>query len=300
MPLSRKQFLKWAGFGSVGLVAAVVARKFFQPSLQKFKFETVTVDEYGEIVKRSNKQAKFFMEDLGNGVNLEMVSIPGGKFLMGTEDQEIKRMFEKSGWYELLRESPQHEVTVQPFFMGKYPITQAQYQQIMGNNPSYFKDDDRPVERVSWDDAVEFCQRLSKQTEKEYRLPTEAEWEYACRARTTTAYYFGDTITEKLVNYYGTVGETTAVGKYPPNTFGLYDMHGNVREWCQDDWHDNYQGAPNDGRAWVTDKSNQKVVRGGSSAIILDLSRSAYRSSYARRHRLFDVGFRVVCADPRT
>ena len=160
-----------------------------------FKFEVITVNSQGEIINREHKEARYFTEDLGNGVTLDMVAIPGGKFMMGSPEGEG----EKS-------EIPQHEVTVQPFFMGKFQVTQKQWKVIasredlkvkrdLKHNPSYFKGDNRPVEQVSWDDAVEFCQRLSKQTGKEYRLPSEAEWEYACRAGTTTPYYFGDTIT---------------------------------------------------------------------------------------------------------
>ena len=283
--LSRKQFLKWAGLGSAGLVTAVVAREIFkeeQPStsLDSFKFETVTVDQKGEIVERdSNKQAKFFKEDLGNSVNLEMVYIPGGKFLMGTEDEEIERLVKKFGWEYFRREKPQHEVTVQPFFMGKFQITQKQWRVIaslpkierdLEPDPSHFKGNDLPVEKVSWEDAEEFCQRLSKQTGKEYRLPSEAEWEYACRAGTTTPFHFGETITSDLANYRGSStyanepkGEyrekTIQVGSFPPNAVGLYDMHGNVWEWCQDDFQDNYEGAPKDGSAWLSGKSGIKV-----------------------------------------
>ncbi len=226
-------------------------------------------------------------EDLGNGVELEMVAIPGGEFMMGSPEGE-----------GLDNERPQHNVTVQPFALGKYPITQAQYQQVMRKNPSSFKGGDRPVECVSWGDAEEFCQRLSKQTGKEYRLPSEAEWEYACRARTTTAYYFGDTITKELANYEGS--ETTAVGQFSPNAFGLYDMHGNVWEWCEDNWHDNYEGAPNDGRAWVSGKGSIKVFRGGSWRLPPYDSCSVCRGSYRRDDRNYNVGFRVVCVAPRT
>jgi formylglycine-generating enzyme required for sulfatase activity len=158
-------------------------------------------------------------------------------------------------------EGPQHRVTIQSFWMGKYPITQRQWQAVMGENPSYFKGDNRPVENVSWEDVVAFCQRLSEKTGKTYRLPSEAEWEYACRAGTTTPFYFGETITTDLVNYHGEYPyaaapegvyreETTEVGIFPPNAFGLYDMHGNVWEWCADPWHDNYNGAPTDGSVW--------------------------------------------------
>ena len=320
VPINRKRFLKWAGLGSAGLVTAVVAREIFkdQPfsiseaELDSFKFETVTVDQKGEVIERdANRQAKFFKQDLGNGVNLEMVSIPGDKFLMGTEDEEIERLVQKFNQEWFRNEKPQHEVTVQPFFMGKYPITQAQYQQVMGDNPSHFQGDNRPVENVSWNDAKEFCQRLSKETGTEYRLPTEAEWEYACRAGTTTPFHFGETITTDLANYNGNyiyanepTGEyreqTTPVASFPPNAFGLYDMHGNVWEWCEDDWHGNYQGAPTDGSKRVLDKRNTKVVRGGSWISLPDVCRSAYRGNPARDHRDIALGFRVVCVVPRT
>jgi formylglycine-generating enzyme required for sulfatase activity len=211
------------------------------------------------------------------GVTLEMVAIPGGTFLMGSPESEPERSD---------RESPQHTVTIQPFFMGKFPVTQAQWQAVaslpkvnidLKPDPSNFKGANRPVEQVSWNDAVEFCARLSKATGREYRLPSEAEWEYACRAGTTTPFHFGETITTDLANYDGnyTYGsgskgqyrkQTTDVGSFPANAFGLHDMHGNVWEWCQDTWHENYNGAPTDGSAWVDENANQniRILRGGS------------------------------------
>ncbi|MEL6438061.1 MAG: formylglycine-generating enzyme family protein [Cyanobacteria bacterium J06621_8] len=235
-------------------------------------------------------------------LDLDLVAISGGKFMMGSPEGE------GLDW-----EQPQHEVMIQPFLMGKYPVTQAQWREVaslpkvareLDPNPARFKDledsDRRPVENVSWDDAVEFCQRLSQQTGQEYRLPSEAEWEYACRAGTTTTYYFGDRITSDQVNYEGTVGETTAVGEYPPNDFGLYDMHGNVWEWCQDDWHDDYEDAPTDGSAWVTGVDNIKVVRSGSWGYIPYYCRSEIRFDFTRDHRNNDVGFRVVCVASST
>ncbi len=232
------------------------------------------------IFERTEK-AQAFTEDLGNGINLEMIAIPGGKFMMGSPEGE---------GYD--REKPQHEVTVKPFFIGKYPITQTQYQQVMSHNPSRFKGDERPVERVSWEDAVEFCQRLSKQMGKEYRLPSEAEWEYACRAGTTTAYHFGESITEQLANY--RTHETVPVGQFPPNAFSLYDMHGNVWEWCQDDWHNNYKGAPTDGRAWLSRNSSIKAIRGGSWNNYPRGCRSAIRYVKTRDYRSINLGFRAV------
>ena len=215
---------------------------------------------------------------------LELVNIPGGSFMMGSPEWEGNEY-----------EKPQHEVTIKPFLMGKYPVTQAQYEQVMGSNLSTFKGDDRPVTNVSWYDAVEFCKRLSKQTGKEYRLPSEAEWEYACRAGTTTKYYFGETIKSDLANYDGNVGQTTAIGKYQPNAFGLYDIHGNVWEWCQDDWHDNYEGAPTDGSAWLSSAGVQKVRRGGSWINNSAYCRSAIRYGNTRDSRSDIFGFRVVC-----
>ncbi|MFM6528731.1 MAG: pentapeptide repeat-containing protein, partial [Dolichospermum sp.] len=160
------------------------------------KIEVVTVNNFGEIIQRQQRIARYFTEDLGNGVTLEMAAIPGGTFLMGSPEDEKER----DG-----NESPQHEVTVPDFFMGKYPVTQAQYQAIMGTNPSYFKGNgstsltnQRPVETVRWNDAVKFCELLSQRTGKKYTLPSEAQWEYACRAGTTTPFYFGETITTDL------------------------------------------------------------------------------------------------------
>ncbi|WP_365671737.1 bifunctional serine/threonine-protein kinase/formylglycine-generating enzyme family protein [Okeania sp. SIO3I5] len=263
----------------------------------KFSFEVIKVDSRGKKTNRRRHEAEFFTEDLGRGVVLEMVYIPGGSFLMGSPKNEAERYSD---------ESPQHEVTLQPFFMSKYPITQNQYQVIMGKNPSRFKGGSRPVERVSWHNATEFCQKLSKKTGKIYTLPSESQWEYACRAGTTTPFYFGETITSDLVNYNGNFPygnapkgkyrkETTDVGSFPPNAFGLYDMHGNVWEWCLDIWHDNYDGAPTDGSAWETGgDNNRRLLRGGSWINISRYCRCARRNYYDAVY-LFNLwGFRIV------
>ncbi|OBQ39610.1 MAG: serine/threonine protein kinase [Anabaena sp. CRKS33] len=238
-----------------------------------------------------------FTEDLGNGVKLEMIAIPGGTFWMGSPTNEAERDDD---------ESLQHQVTVPNFFMGKYPLTQAQYQAIMGHNPSYFKGNNRPVERVIWNDAVTFCQKLSQKTGKNYRLPSEAEWEYACRAGTKTPFSFGDNITTDLVNYNGNYPyksapkgkyreQTTDVGTFPPNTFGLYDMHGNVWEWCEDDWHENYINPPTDGSAWNSQSgSSSKVLRGGSWSFGARRCRAAIRGRLLRDDRYNCCGFRVA------
>ncbi|MCZ8101346.1 MAG: formylglycine-generating enzyme family protein, partial [Burkholderiales bacterium] len=295
--------------------------------LSVFNFEIVGVNAKGEQIKKESKQSQYFSEDLGNDITLEMVAIPGGTFLMGTEDEEIERLVKKF-YSRGRRERPQHQVTVPPFDLGKYPITQVQWRAVasrtdlkvekdLNPNPSYFKNrpdrDRRPVEQVNWYDAVEFCARLSKLTGREYRLPSEAEWEYACRAGTTTPFYFGETITGELANYNasetcaeGAKGEfrqqTTPVGQFPPNAFGLYDMHGNVWEWCADTWHDNYDGAPTNGSAWIENgNDNCSPLRGGSWYSNPDFCRSAHRYYLNRRASyLLNNGFRVVCGAGRT
>ncbi|MCA2669187.1 MAG: SUMF1/EgtB/PvdO family nonheme iron enzyme [Microcystis sp. M114S2] len=288
---------------------------------QTFTFETFTVNPNGKVSPPESKTARYYSEDLGNGITLEMVAIPGGTFRMGTEDEEIERLVKKFGSDRFRRERPQHEVTVPPFFMGKYPITQAQWKAIaatakididLETNPSNFKGDELPVERVNWYQATEFCKRLSRETKREYRLPSEAEWEYACRAGTTTPFYFGETITGELANYdasntYAEEAkgeyreETTPVGQFPPNAFGLYDMHGNVWEWCADTWHDNYDGAPTDGSVWTENgNNNRSPMRGGSWYSYPTSCRSAYRSLNIRRDLNSDFGFRVVCGAGRT
>lgn len=207
-------------------------------------------------------------------------------------------------------ESPQHDVNVPAFFMGRFEVTQEQYQQVMGTNPSKFQGKKRPVEQVSWNDAVEFCNKLSQKTGRKYRLPSEAEWEYACRAGTTTPFHFGETITTELANYNGDHiyasepkgkyrQQTTEVGSFPPNAFGLHDMHGNVWEWCQDTWHDSYKGAPSNGSAWINNDNQLRLLRGGSWVLDPDRCRSASRYYVGAAGRyLIDlyIGFRVVCA----
>ena len=299
---------------------------------QPFEFDTATLTpksagflgmgKKNYEINRSRGRAEFFTENLGNGVVLEMIAIPGGKFLMGSPESEPER----TG-----NESPQHFVTIQPFFMGKFPVTQSQWKAVaalpkvnidLNPDPSNFKGANRPVEQVSWDDVIEFCARISKKTEKIYLLPSEAEWEYACRAGTTTPFYFGETITTDLANYRGTdwdyngtvypgnyaqgpKGEyreqTTDVEKFPANPFGLFDMHGNTWEWCQDEWHENYNGAPKDGSARLNDNHNKnRLLRSGSWVNNAYFCRSAYRVCRARVFKYYSVGFRVVLVLGRT
>ncbi|MDB9411917.1 formylglycine-generating enzyme family protein [Microcystis aeruginosa] len=298
----------------------------------KFTFETLYVDKRGEITKRESLEAYYYEEPLGEGIEpLTMVAIPGGEFLMGSPGEKDDYKSQK----------PQHPVSVSAFYLSQTPITRAQWRFVahlpregkdLDPDPARFKEsDNNPVESVSWYDAIEFCARLSRHTGKNYRLPSEAEWEYACRAGTTTPFHFGETITAELANYDSSIvyqqekakkspKKTTPVRSYPPNAFGLYDMHGNVWEWCLDPWHRGYQGAPpTDGSVWdETNNDNRyenplnsikelltdnrdRVVRGGSWYINPLNCRSAYRGSYARRDDIdYYDGFRVVCGAGRT
>jgi formylglycine-generating enzyme required for sulfatase activity len=251
---------------------------------------------------------------------MKMVLILGGTFDMGSPETEIDR-FES--------ESPQHSVNVRSFFMSEYPIVQAHWLTVaqmpqidikLEDAPAYFKGTDRPVENISWFEAVEFCERLSKHSGRRYRLPTEAEWEYACRAGSTTPFHCGETITTDLANYRGTDyqdpnwsgvygrgtkgiyrEQTTPVDAFLPNAFGLYDLHGNVWEWCQDHWHHNYEGAPTDGSAWLSDDKNaNRSLRGGSWGDFPRYCRSATRDDLTPDYRTYRLGFRVVCEIPRT
>lgn len=281
--------------------------------LPTFEFEVVAIDLIGEIVECKQRQASYFPEDLGNSVLLEMVTIAGGEFLMGSPDAEKFRDVD---------ESPQHPVRVPPFLLGKYPVTQAQWRAVSGMpkvkqtleaDPSANKGRKLPVERVSWYDALEFCARLSRHTGRAYRLPSEAEWEYACRAGSATPFACGDTITGDLANYNANYtyaiepegenrGETTTVGSFPPNRFGLYDMHGNIAEWVRDRYRESYDGAPNDGSAWVEDETGndtfRATLRGGSWNVIPWDCRSAARNSLDPSYRSNSVGFRVACTPP--
>jgi len=290
------------------------------PTIPTFSFDVVTVNAQGQESNRRKGQAQYFTEDLGSGVELELVALPGGTFQMGSPAREGDDV-----------ERPQHLVTVKPLLMGKYPVTQAQWQAVavlpkvsrdLEADPSQCKGSQRPVEQVSWHEAVEFCARLARQIKHDYRLPSEAEWEYACRAGTTTPFHYGATITTDLANYRGTDWEykgktyagfhgqgprgvyrqqTTEVGTFPPNAFGLYDMHGNVWEWCLDHWHDTYQGAPTDGSAWIAGGDDKyRLLRGGSWYYDPSSCRSANRLRVEPDTRSGGIGFRVVCASAWT
>lgn len=288
---------------------------------ERFRADELS-DRYGAFtLGRRQGSNQYYKEAIAAGVEpLQMMLIPAGTFLMGSPDDELGRRD---------NEGPQHEVGVSQFFMSKYPVTQAQWKAVaampevnrsLKPNPSNFKGEQLPVEKVNWYEAVEFCDRLTLHTNRQYRLPTEAEWEYACRAGTTTPFYFGDSITTDLVNYRGTDNEqygwsgsygdgpkgeyrdkTTPVGQLDtPNAYGLCDMHGNVCEWCQDHWHDSYKGSPIDGSAWTEGgNTNRRVIRGGSWIGNPENCRSAYRISNFPYYRHLVFSFRVSCAAPR-
>ncbi|MEM8642577.1 MAG: formylglycine-generating enzyme family protein [Cyanobacteria bacterium P01_G01_bin.54] len=312
------------------------------------------------ILKRKSYTSQQYKEHLSGDTVLEMVRVPSGQFWMGSPEAELERYSD---------EGPQHWVNIDyEFWLGKYPITQRQWKAVVEStqpiaqeldpDPANFKNDfdekhsrwQRPVEQVSWQDAIEFCARLTQKTGRQYRLPTEAEWEYVCRAvvseelsansaqvslaawnrKFCQPFYFGETIGTNVVNYNGSSkygrgveGEyreqTTPVGYFnAPNTFGLHDMHGNLWEWCLDPWHDNYQGnPPADGAVWDEEHQGQyqnilesidnllkdqrsRVQRGGSWYDLPWVCRSAFRLNLTPADRGNNIGFRVLCARPRT
>ncbi|MDJ0534114.1 MAG: formylglycine-generating enzyme family protein [Xenococcaceae cyanobacterium MO_207.B15] len=284
-------------------------------------------------INRRQQSAQYFVEQLDKRVSMEMMLILGGEFIMGAPETELDS--EDS-------ERPQHKVTVPTFFMGKYPVTQEQWRVVAGfpqinhelkPNPSEFKGNKKPVEQVNWYEAKEFCQRLSRHTGREYSLPSEAEWEYACRSvisnqlsvtsrqltveewneKYNQPFHFGATITTDLANYNGNFiygegetgknrRETTPVDQFGiANDFGLCDMHGNVWEWCEDHWHDNYQNAPTDGSSWTTNgDSSLRVIHGGSWVNNPNNCRSDARGINYPENAFNNIGFRVVCRVPRT
>jgi formylglycine-generating enzyme required for sulfatase activity len=284
--------------------------EFTVATLQRQTIQTQGQQQSSDwIIQRQTQSATRLVESLPGDIDLEMVLIPGGSFTMGSPNDEPQRYDD---------ESPQHEVTVPPFCMGRYPITQAQWRAVaampqvereLNPDPANFKGYKRPVENVSWHAAVEFCARLSAHTARQYRLPSEAEWEYACRAGTTTPFHFGDMISTEIANCNGSPyadgprgggrGKTTPVDYFGiANAFGLSDMHGNVFEWCQDPWHSNYKGAPKDGSVWPGNSSN-RVRRGGSWYDTPRYCRSACRDYFGADNRDNLVGFRVCCSVPR-
>jgi formylglycine-generating enzyme required for sulfatase activity len=278
------------------------------PAERTFAFEHATVARDGSIA-RETRQARSYQEDLGKGVAIEMVAIPGGRFAMGDSSAEYPD------------EAPQHEVTIAPFYLSRYEVTQAEWRAVatglsrvsrpLDPDPSAFKGDDLPVDQVSWEDAMEFCERVSRKTHHAYHLPSEAEWEYAARAGTTTAFAFGPALTPALANFDASVPfgggprgsaptQTVAVGSFGvANAFGLADMHGNVAEWCLGEYHPSYDGAPSDGRPWISNgDTDRHVLRGGSWGDLAVDCRSSNRYSYLRDGRQRTIGFRLAMSLP--
>ena len=288
-----------------GRNAVVIPPPVEPPKLEllNYSFSIITLDSKGQKINEKRGSAKYFVEDLGNGVKLEMVQIPGGEFWMGDDKRGDS-------------EKPRHRVKVPAFSMGKFMVTLGQWQQVakmpkikidLNPEPSRFKDSkELPVDSINWYESIEFCARLSKHTGKSYRLSSEAEWEYACRAGTETPFHFGATITPEYVNYDGNYPyaqaaegqyrkKTTTVGSFPPNGFGLYDMHGELWSWCSDRWHENYNGAPTDGSSWETGTvENRRVIRGGSWLSDAVNCRSAIRGRNDADDWDNYVGFRLV------
>jgi formylglycine-generating enzyme required for sulfatase activity len=271
-----------------------------------------------------NTRQLAYRERLVEGVTMTLLRIPAGSFRMGAPEGE-------EGSTDA--ERPLHRVTLGDFLLGQTPITQAQWRAVAKwerreheeeeswpreldpdpvgklGDPRRFRGEERPVVNVSWKEAMAFCQRLRLRTGKNYTLPSEAQWEYACRAGTTTPFHFGATISSELANYRGTSrhasgpkGEfreqTTRVGMFPANAWGLKDMHGNVWEWCLDHWHHTYAGAPDDGGAWLDEKAPEhalRLLRGGSWFDEPRYCRSACRNRNLPGLAIVGRGFRVCC-----
>ncbi|BAQ65039.1 formylglycine-generating enzyme family protein [Geminocystis sp. NIES-3709] len=277
---------------------------------QKYKYQVVTINlapfnsqsPTTLSLNKVEKEGDYFEVRLSENSLLEMVYIPQGQFIMGTPETEQGRSKD---------ETPQHQVLIESFFVSKYPITQNQYIAVMNENPSFFKGENKPVENISWFSAQNFCQKLSALTGKQFRLLTESEWEYVCRARTETPFSFGKSITPELANYKASYGygdgksgqwrqETTDVDSFYANDFGLYDLHGNVWEWCQDHWHEDYDRSPCDGSAWLetspdSEEDLPRVIRGGSWDDTAYYCRSGVRLWTLPQFKGKLIGFRVAC-----
>lgn len=313
---SRRQALKLIGLSTASTVVSLGCRStpgnFVAPTgkpLKTSRFQTVQVDAYGQIVGKKSMQASYFDEPvlrnpLRKLLPLRMIKIPAGEFMMGSPASEP---------HHDDQEGPQRKIQVPSFYLGAFTITQRQYEIIMGSNPSYFTDDqgkdgaNLPVEQVTWQDADAFCKKLSEMSGRTYRLPSEAEWEYACRASTTTPFCFGETLTTEIANFFADFSFTenyeenyrntpVAVDSFWPNGFGLYNMHGNVFEWCADDYHENYKNAPKSVAPWISGQAQAtKMMRGGSWFNDTPYCRSAARDKNTQIGLSNASGFRVVC-----
>jgi eukaryotic-like serine/threonine-protein kinase len=321
-PLGRSDFLKLMGLGSIIITSSWLVSQFrpnrdreIQPIVRKrnqvgaadplttIQITSIKLNERGDIIDRPQSHVEIFQEELSKEIFLTMVRIPSGKFMMGSppneEGQEIA-------------EQPQHLVNIPEFYLGETQITQIQWNAIMPERAVKIGSNSQiPIDSLSWLDAIEFCERLSKKTGYNYRLPSESEWEYACRGKSTNAFAYGDTILPEIVNYNAEYPykkaakgncrhKATFVKTFYPNQFGLYDMHGNLWEWCLDEWFPDYVGAPTDGSArgniLTRSGDSQKVIRGGSWFTPARNCRAASRTSLFSSFRHNHYGFRVVCA----
>lgn len=284
----------WDYAAKVGRARSKGTHDEFAPS--EGMCETITVDRRGRRTSRHSRRMWRFLEPLADDVSLGLIALNGGFFRMGSVPHEGSS-----------DETPQHGVRVAPFLIGEYPVSQEQWRAVMGTALAWRgQGPRRPVDNVSWFEAMAFCRALSARTGRFYLLPSEAQWEYACRAGTVAPFYCGDTITTDLANYRGDhtyASEprgvyrhgTTDVGSFPPNGFGLYDMLGNVWEWCADLWHDNYSTAPDDDRPWDRGADRDyRVVRGGSWHDPPQLCRCATRLRWKAGEADDFVGFRVA------
>ena len=316
----------------VSTVGDCVIRQDLQPLAVESAMLSQSIADSGEsswLVQRLPLQVMAYRLRLAEQVELPMVQVPGGSFLIGSPQAEEGRDDD---------EGPQRQVHLASFLISQTPITQAQWRVVaswdklerqLKSDPSRFKGLNRPVEQVSWLDAEEFARRLSQRTGQLYGLPSEAQWEYACRAGTTTPYNLGATLVPQLVNYNANLtdesgsddlssrqasgqiqGHTSDVASFPANLWGLHDMHGNVWEWCQDHWHSSYDGLPQDGAAWLDDDAKRgatRILRGGSWTDHPLQCRSADRAVALPSYSGCYLGFRLVCvlqssafaADPR-
>jgi formylglycine-generating enzyme required for sulfatase activity len=268
-----------------GNFAALAKRRIALLTASTAHTPTTSNDETGRTESKPYVKTGNLPAVMTNRTGLTFVLVPPGSFMMGSPNEAD--------------EQPVHQVTIgAPFYLGKYEVTQAQWVALMGSNPSEFRGADQPVEQVSWEDAQAFIRKLNALGDGfEYRLPTEAEWEYACRAG-TTGDFAGDL---DALGWYevNSKGRTHPVGQKQPNKFGLYDMHGNVWEWCADMAPETYQGAPHDGSAWVSAGNDKRILRGGSWDHDSNHARSAYRHWFSPNHHTHGIGFRVA-AVPRT
>lgn len=308
--MDRRQFMQRTTLGTLGTWSALhgtlVAAGDGFPPLPSFEVETPHLDSAGRTLAVARSRARFLRVALGDAVHLDLIAVPAARYRMGASVAEAH-----CGPYECLPRI----VDTSPFYLARTPITQAQWRAVaalpavtrdLAAAPSCFDGDAHPVECVSWLDAQEFCARASRATGHALRLPSEAEWEAACRAGTSTPFHFGQTLTGAHAHYaahhvYAAEAPAAAphgtapVGAHAPNALGLQDMHGNIWEWCADRWHDSYADAPRDGRAWTDGgREEWRSLRGGSWADAPGRLRAAHRSGYAAASYNRLIGLRVA------